>query len=51
MHSDGLPARWAWDEFPELTRAAPAVVARRLLQVLGKIDDDATVIAVRNSVS
>jgi anti-sigma regulatory factor (Ser/Thr protein kinase)/serine/threonine protein phosphatase PrpC len=49
MHSDGLPAHWACDEFPDLARAAPAVVARRLLQMLGKIDDDATVIVARNS--
>jgi anti-sigma regulatory factor (Ser/Thr protein kinase)/serine/threonine protein phosphatase PrpC len=50
MHSDGLPPHWAWNEFPDLPRAAPAVVARRLLQVLGKIDDDATVIVARNSI-
>jgi hypothetical protein len=50
MHSDGLPAHWAWGEFPDLARAAPAVVARRLLQVLGNIDDDATVIVARNSI-
>ena len=49
MHSDGLPAHWAWDEFPNLRWAAPAVVARRLLQALGKMDDDATVIVARNS--
>lgn len=49
MHSDGLRPHWAWDEFPDLARAAPAVVARRLLQVLGKTDDDATVVVVKNS--
>lgn len=49
MHSDGLPTHWAWDEFSDLLHAAPAVVARRLLQALGKMDDDATVIVARNS--
>lgn len=49
MHSDGLPAHWAWHEFPDLAHAEPAVVARRLLQALGKMDDDATVIVARNS--
>ena len=51
MHSDGLPAYWAWDEFSALAHVAPAIVARRLLQALGKMDDDATVIVARNSTS
>jgi anti-sigma regulatory factor (Ser/Thr protein kinase)/serine/threonine protein phosphatase PrpC len=51
MHSDGLPAYWAWDEFSDLAHVPPAIVARRLLQGLGKMDDDATVVVARNSTS
>jgi anti-sigma regulatory factor (Ser/Thr protein kinase)/serine/threonine protein phosphatase PrpC len=50
MHSDGLRTKWAWDEFSDVARAAPPVIARRLLEGLGKLDDDATVVVVRNAV-
>jgi anti-sigma regulatory factor (Ser/Thr protein kinase) len=49
MHSDGLRTRWTWDEFSDVARAAPQVIARRLLEKLGKLDDDATVLVVGNS--
>jgi anti-sigma regulatory factor (Ser/Thr protein kinase)/serine/threonine protein phosphatase PrpC len=51
MHSDGLPTHWAWDEFSNFAHVAPAMVARGLLQALGKMDDDATVVVARNSSS
>jgi anti-sigma regulatory factor (Ser/Thr protein kinase) len=50
MHSDGLRTKWTWDEFSDVARAAPQVIARRLLGALGKLDDDATVLVVRNLV-
>jgi serine/threonine protein phosphatase PrpC len=49
MHSDGLRPHWSWDDFSDVARAAPDTIARRLLQALGKIDDDATVVVARNS--
>jgi anti-sigma regulatory factor (Ser/Thr protein kinase) len=49
MHSDGLRPHWAWDEFSDVAQAAPDMIARRLLQALGKMDDDATVVVARNS--
>jgi hypothetical protein len=49
MHSDGLRPHWAWDEFSGVARAAPDMIARRLLHGLGKMDDDATVMVARNS--
>jgi anti-sigma regulatory factor (Ser/Thr protein kinase) len=48
MHSDGLRPHWVWDEFRDLAGAAPDMIARHLLQVLGKMDDDATVVVARN---
>jgi serine/threonine protein phosphatase PrpC len=49
MHSDGLRSHWSWDDFGDVARAAPQTIARRLLQTLGKTDDDATVLVVKNS--
>jgi anti-sigma regulatory factor (Ser/Thr protein kinase)/serine/threonine protein phosphatase PrpC len=49
IHSDGLRPQWAWNEFSHLARGAPDMIARRLLQSLGKMDDDATVVVARNS--
>jgi anti-sigma regulatory factor (Ser/Thr protein kinase)/serine/threonine protein phosphatase PrpC len=49
MHSDGLRTKWTWDEFSDVARAAPPVIARRLLETWGKLDDDATVLVVKNS--
>jgi serine/threonine protein phosphatase PrpC len=47
LHSDGLTTLWRWEDFPDLGRASAAVTARRLLQVLAKGDDDATVLVVK----
>jgi anti-sigma regulatory factor (Ser/Thr protein kinase)/serine/threonine protein phosphatase PrpC len=49
MHSDGLRTRWDWEQFRDCATDSPTVIARRLLQVLGKLEDDATVIVARNS--
>src|SRR5262249_30546222 len=49
MHSDGLSARWDWNQFRHLKDEAPETIARRLLAELGKNDDDATVIVARSA--
>lgn len=49
IHSDGLRTHWNWNEFPELAQATPDAIAQRLLQVLGKLDDDATVVVARSA--
>lgn len=51
MHSDGLQGRWNWEQFAELSPEPTALIARRLLLVLGKNDDDATVVVARNAKS
>lgn len=47
MHSDGLHAHWDWKDFREVANESAEVIAQRLLRVLGKDDDDATVLVVR----
>ena len=49
MHSDGLPAHWAWDQFPELDGELPPAIAQRLLRRLARPDDDATVVVAGNA--
>jgi len=49
MHSDGLRTRWQWEEFQDVAQLPPAAIARQLLNKLGKIEDDATVIVVKNA--
>jgi serine/threonine protein phosphatase PrpC len=49
MHSDGLRAHWDWSKFSDVARAPADLIARRLLSELGTLDDDATVIVVRNA--
>jgi anti-sigma regulatory factor (Ser/Thr protein kinase) len=49
IHSDGLRTRWQANEFPDLTREAPGVIAQRLLHALGKMEDDATVVVGRSA--
>lgn len=48
MHSDGLRTHWNWSEFPDLVDAPADVIAPKLLQGLGKLEDDATVIVARD---
>lgn len=50
IHSDGLRTQWQWDEFKEIAAEPPAVIARGLLNKLGKQEDDATVLVVKNAV-
>ena len=49
MHSDGLRTHWDWNEFRDIARSAPGIIAQRLLSDLGKIDDDATVLVARTA--
>lgn len=51
MHSDGLRTRWQWEEFQDVAQDRPAAIARRLLKTLGKPEDDATVVVVKNTAS
>jgi anti-sigma regulatory factor (Ser/Thr protein kinase)/serine/threonine protein phosphatase PrpC len=51
MHSDGLRTHWEWDEFRDVAREAPGVIAQRLVSALGKIDDDATALVAKNASS
>lgn len=44
LHSDGLRTHWNLKDYPELARAAPDAIAQKLLQSLGKLEDDATVV-------
>ncbi len=47
IHSDGMRARWQWEDFPELANESATIIAQRLLHVLAKDEDDATVVVVR----
>jgi len=49
LHSDGVQSRWSSDELKELACESPAVIARRLLDDYGRIEDDATVLVARNA--
>jgi anti-sigma regulatory factor (Ser/Thr protein kinase) len=49
LHSDGLRTHWDWDEFRNLAQDPPDVIAQGLLRALGKIEDDATVVVVKNA--
>ena len=49
FHSDGLRNRWDWADFAQVSNQAPALIARRLLNELGTIDDDATVLVARSA--
>jgi anti-sigma regulatory factor (Ser/Thr protein kinase)/serine/threonine protein phosphatase PrpC len=48
IHSDGLRTHWNWNEFPELAQATPDAIAQRLLHVLGKVEDDATILVAKS---
>lgn len=49
MHSDGLRSHWNIEQFPGLLQDEPPTIASRLLDELGKTDDDATVIVARRA--
>jgi anti-sigma regulatory factor (Ser/Thr protein kinase) len=48
LHSDGLRTHWQWADFPGLEREPPQAVANKLLSILARKDDDATILAVKN---
>jgi anti-sigma regulatory factor (Ser/Thr protein kinase) len=49
LHSDGLPTRWRWEDFPDLTRKPASQIAQCLLHTLAKALDDATVLVVKGT--
>jgi anti-sigma regulatory factor (Ser/Thr protein kinase) len=49
IHSDGLNTHWQWDDFRDSARETPGVIAQLLLRKLGKIEDDASVVVVKNA--
>ncbi len=48
LHSDGLRSHWRAEDFPLAIWCSAAGAAHRLLQDLGKDEDDATVVVVRD---
>lgn len=44
LHTDGLRSSWSWKDFPDLHREPASRIAQRLLRVLAKDEDDATVV-------
>ena len=49
LHSDGVQSGWSSNQLKDLTRETPGVIARRLLDGYGRIEDDATVLVARNA--
>jgi len=47
IHSDGVRTHWQWEDFPELANESATITAQRLLHVLAKEEDDATVVVAR----
>lgn len=47
LHSDGLHTHWSWSQFPDLSTKSAEMLAWEFLQTLGKKDDDATVLVVK----
>jgi anti-sigma regulatory factor (Ser/Thr protein kinase) len=48
IHSDGLRSHWQWQEFQELAREAPGVIALQMLRRLGKLEDDSTIVVAKS---
>lgn len=48
LHSDGLTARWHWNDF-DFSDQSPAAIAQELLQRLARREDDATVAVVKRA--
>jgi serine/threonine protein phosphatase PrpC len=46
LHSDGLRTNWRWEDL-KLAQVSATVAAQRLLHVLARNDDDATVVVVK----
>lgn len=51
LHSDGVRSHWKWEDFPELEKESANAIAMRLLSVLARDEDDATVVVVRGKLS
>jgi anti-sigma regulatory factor (Ser/Thr protein kinase) len=49
VHSDGLQTHWHWEDFRDLMREDPGVIALQMLRKLGKLEDDATVVVVKSA--
>lgn len=49
MHSDGFRTHWDWNDFLHLAKEPAGAVAQQLLRALGKEDDDATCVVIRNA--
>ena len=49
MHSDGVSARWEWDDYPELRDASAVSAAQQLLHRQARDNDDATVLVVKGA--
>ena len=47
LHSDGLAASWQWEDFAGLAEQSAGRIAHRMLEVLAKDTDDATVMVIR----
>jgi len=49
FHTDGLSARWVWDDFPGVASDSAQMVTSRLMRKLATGSDDATVLAVKSA--
>ncbi|HLH54000.1 MAG TPA: ATP-binding protein [Verrucomicrobiae bacterium] len=47
-HSDGIASQWSWNDYAHLAAQGPVRIARKLLEALGKFEDDATVLVAAN---
>jgi anti-sigma regulatory factor (Ser/Thr protein kinase) len=51
LHSDGVATRWDWMDFPAWPDRSAAAIAQELLRAKGRVEDDATVVAVRSVIA
>jgi anti-sigma regulatory factor (Ser/Thr protein kinase) len=51
LHSDGISTRWDWKDFDSWADQPATTMAQELLKAQAKVEDDATVIVVRNVIS
>jgi anti-sigma regulatory factor (Ser/Thr protein kinase) len=49
MHSDGVSARWSFDQYPGLRQRDPLIIAATLYRDFSRTRDDATVLVARGS--
>jgi serine/threonine protein phosphatase PrpC len=50
LHSDGVSARWRWEDLPGGGAQPAATMAQRLLRAAARAEDDATVVVVKRMV-